>query len=87
MHISSFIAPWTALIMGYVREGKGQKALDCFEQMQRKGILPNELTYACILKAFVMTGAIDEGKDVYDERLRQRLLKLAFVLGCALMQM
>ena len=37
MHNSIYIVPWNALIVGYAVEGKGQQALDYFEQMQHKG--------------------------------------------------
>ena len=50
---------------------KGLQALDCYEQIQQKGILPNEVTYVCILKACAAIGAIDKGKTVHDEISRQ----------------
>ncbi|KAI5074899.1 hypothetical protein GOP47_0010860 [Adiantum capillus-veneris] len=81
------IISWTALIAGYARDGKGHKALDCFEQMQHKGIVPNGVTYACILKACAAVGAIDKGKKVHDEILRQGLLEHDIVLGGALVDM
>ncbi|MCO5568288.1 hypothetical protein L7F22_021987 [Adiantum nelumboides] len=37
MHNSSSVIPWTALIAGYARQGKGQNALDLFERMQWGG--------------------------------------------------
>ena len=52
MHMSSSnVVTWTALIAGYAQEAHGQNALDCFEQMQREGNLPDAVTYACIWKA------------------------------------
>ena len=39
MHKSSDVVTWTALIVGYAREGHGQYALDCFEQMRHEDIL------------------------------------------------
>ena len=86
-HNSSYIVPWTALIAAYSREGKSQQALDCFGQMQRNSIFPNEATYVCILKACASTGAIDKGKEVHDEISRQGLLKHHIVLGGALVHM
>ena len=62
-----------------------QAHLDCFKQMQRKGILSTEVTYVCILKAWAATAAIDEGKEVHGEISRQGLLENDIVLGGALM--
>ena len=54
------VASWTTLIAGYAQNGQGQRALDCFEQMQHEGMLPNEVTYVCTFKACVALGAIDK---------------------------
>ena len=87
MHNNSYIVPWNALIAGYVREGKGQQPLDCLEQMQRKGILPIEVTYVCFLKACAATRAIDKGKEVHDEISKQGLLENHIVLRGPLVDM
>ncbi|MCO5557222.1 hypothetical protein L7F22_010782 [Adiantum nelumboides] len=86
-HNSSNIIPWNALITGYAREGQGQNALDCFEQMQGKGIPADEFTYSCILKACAMMGAVDKGEEIHNDISRQGLLKHNIVLGNALVGM
>ncbi|MCO5593128.1 hypothetical protein L7F22_047134 [Adiantum nelumboides] len=86
-HNSSSIIPWNALITGYAREGQGQNALDCFKQMQGKGIPADEFTYSCILKAYAMMGAVDKGEEIHNEISRQGLLKDNIVLGNALVGM
>jgi pentatricopeptide repeat protein len=49
MHKSSTnVVTWTALIAGYARDGHNQNALDCFEQTQREGILPDANYSTCI---------------------------------------
>ena len=57
--------------------------MDCFEQVQRKGMLFGKVTYTCILKA----RTIDRGKEVHYEILSQGLLEDHNVLGGALMDM
>ncbi|MCO5550988.1 hypothetical protein L7F22_004483 [Adiantum nelumboides] len=86
MYNSSIIIPWNALIAGYVREGKGQNALQCFEKMQWKGHRPSAVTYGSILKACAMIGAIDKGKQIFEEILTQGLLH-NLVLGNSLVDM
>ena len=75
---------WTALIAHYAREGHTQNVLDCFEQMQREGILPNAVTCTCILKACSQIKATDRGKQIHGEIARQDLLQSDIVLGNAL---
>ncbi|KAI5080163.1 hypothetical protein GOP47_0005642 [Adiantum capillus-veneris] len=78
---------WNALLAGYAQKGQGQQALDCFEQMQHESIRPDAVTYVCILKACAAIEAIDKGKQVHDQILRQGLLQHDIVLGCALVDM
>ncbi|KAI5068895.1 hypothetical protein GOP47_0017240 [Adiantum capillus-veneris] len=87
MHNSSSLIPWNALIAGYARKGKGQNALDCFECMQHNGILPDEVTYVCILKACAVIKAVGRGEKIHDEVSRQGLLDHNIVLGNTLVDM
>ncbi|MCO5580162.1 hypothetical protein L7F22_034029 [Adiantum nelumboides] len=78
---------WSTLISGYASQGQGQQALECFDRMQQEGIPPNAVTYLSILKACASIGAINEGKHVHDEILKQGLLEHDIVLGNALVDM
>ena len=71
MHKSSDVVTWTALIAGY---GHGQNTLDCFEQMQCEGILPDVVTFVCILKACATIRVANKGKQVHEEIARQGFL-------------
>ncbi|MCO5600927.1 hypothetical protein L7F22_055044 [Adiantum nelumboides] len=86
-HGSSSLIPWNALIAGYARQRKGQNALHCFENVQRKGLFPSTVTYVCILKACAAMGEIDKGKQIHFEILRQGLLEHHVKLGNALVDM
>ncbi|KAI5070869.1 hypothetical protein GOP47_0015212 [Adiantum capillus-veneris] len=81
------VVSWSALIAGYAQKGQGRQALDCFVQMQREGILPNAVTYVSVLKACAVIGALDKGKQIHDEILRQGLLAQNIILGNALVDM
>ncbi|KAI5081310.1 hypothetical protein GOP47_0004493 [Adiantum capillus-veneris] len=87
MHNSSRIIPWTALIEGYARQGKGQNAFNCFQQMQYEGICADAVTYASLLKACGAIRAIDKGRQIHDEVSRRGLLEHDLVLGGALVDM
>eukprot|EP00250_Pteridium_aquilinum_P000317 c10350_g1_i1 orf=1-564(+) len=58
---------WNALLAGYTQEGRGQEAIDCFEQMQNKGLSPDKVTFGCVLKACGSTGAAEKGGQIHDE--------------------
>ena len=55
--------------------------------MQRKGILPDAMTFICILKARATIGAADKGKQSHDKIAMQGLLQNDIVLGNALVDM
>ena len=56
---------WNALMTGYVQQGQGREALDCFEWMQAEGLSPDEVTYLCVLKACSYSGFLDEGQEQF----------------------
>ncbi|KAI5062597.1 hypothetical protein GOP47_0023136 [Adiantum capillus-veneris] len=76
-------AVWSALIGGYAEHGYGEKALDCFQQMQMEGISPNAITYVCILKASGSIGASDKVQAIHADLARQGL-ESDVVLGSTL---
>lgn len=76
-----------APIAGYAQVGHAKQALDFFEEMQLKGIQPDEVTYVCNLKACAFIGAIAKGKQIHDKIVRQGLLQKNIVLSSALVDM
>ncbi|KAH7293203.1 hypothetical protein KP509_28G015300 [Ceratopteris richardii] len=66
---------WTALISGYVEQGFNIDALNCFEQMQCEGVLPDAVTYACSLKACTSMMDIERGESIHVEISRNGLEK------------
>ncbi|KAJ7562637.1 hypothetical protein O6H91_03G078200 [Diphasiastrum complanatum] len=64
------VVSWTAMISGYAEEGLGKEALTLWEQMQREGMKPNEVTYASILSACSHSGLVDEGRHLFDSMFK-----------------
>ncbi|KAJ7528462.1 hypothetical protein O6H91_15G005000 [Diphasiastrum complanatum] len=60
------VVSWNAMIAGYTQNGLGKEALALFEQMQREGTKPNEVTYICVLSACAHSRLVDEGRYVFD---------------------
>ncbi|KAH7439229.1 hypothetical protein KP509_04G051300 [Ceratopteris richardii] len=81
------VVAWNALVAGYVQDNEAEQAMDCLEQMQDKGILPDQVTYICILKACSMIRALEKGRIIHDNLVKHGLLESDIVLGGALIDM
>ncbi|GLT84324.1 hypothetical protein SLE2022_025600 [Rubroshorea leprosula] len=55
-------ASWNALINGFAINGCAKEALKVFEEMQSKGVKPNDITMIGVLSACGHGGLVDEGK-------------------------
>ncbi|KAJ7527669.1 hypothetical protein O6H91_16G065400 [Diphasiastrum complanatum] len=60
------VVSWSAMIAGYAQNGLAQEALALFEQMQREGMKPDEVTYISVLSACAHSGLVDQGCYVFD---------------------
>jgi pentatricopeptide repeat protein len=78
---------WSTLISGYAHQGHGFEALGLFERMQRERVSPDEIAYTCALKACSLVGALEKGKEIHDEVVKERLLEKSVVLGNSLVDM
>ncbi|KAH7405040.1 hypothetical protein KP509_15G054500 [Ceratopteris richardii] len=80
------VVSWNILITGYCQEGLSEKALDCFDKMKEAAVSPDVITFACALKACSSIGALEKGKEIHTEIVREGLFKKA-KLGSALVDM
>ncbi|KAH9557995.1 hypothetical protein CY35_07G114000 [Sphagnum magellanicum] len=55
---SQDVVTWTAMILGYVRCGQGQKALELYKRMQQEGVQPDAVTFV-VSDVFVRSSLID----------------------------
>ena len=81
------VVTWNALISGYVQRGHGNEALICFKRMETARIMPDMVTYVCILKACGIIGALDIGEEIHARIRKQGLLKKNVGLGNTLVDM
>ena len=56
---------WTTVIAGYIKLGFNEKALRCLEQMQLQGILIDDVTFLCGLRACANTNAFYDGLAIH----------------------
>jgi len=48
--LSQNVVTWNAMVLGHVKCGQGQKALELFQQMQQQSVQPNSVTFVGVLK-------------------------------------
>ena len=81
------VASWNALISGYAQQGQVHEALNVYSCMQRENVVPNSVTFICILKACGNRSALDEGRRVHKMIVDRGLLKKDIVLATAVVDM
>ncbi|MQM10270.1 hypothetical protein Taro_043163 [Colocasia esculenta] len=50
-----------AMLSGFMANRLSLRALQCFSRMESKGIVPNAITFSCVLNACSHGGLVDEG--------------------------
>ncbi|PRQ41739.1 putative tetratricopeptide-like helical domain, DYW domain-containing protein [Rosa chinensis] len=58
---------WNAMITGFSMHGCGKQALELFEEMQRAGVEPNDITFIGLLHACSHAGLVADGKKVFEK--------------------
>ncbi|KAF8378262.1 hypothetical protein HHK36_029601 [Tetracentron sinense] len=58
------VVSWTAVISGFVRNGYTLKALKLFLKMLEFGIMPNDVTFTCVVRACAGLGDYGLGRSV-----------------------
>eukprot|EP00249_Psilotum_nudum_P015217 c25216_g18_i1 orf=338-1732(+) len=80
------VISWNAMIGGYAKHGYGKEAFRLFQQMQRQGIKPDNVTFISILGACTCSGALAYGKIVHAHIVERGVESDAFV-GNAIVHM
>lgn len=53
------------MISGYAQQGMGQEGLGLYSSMQQKGVLPDRVTYVCMLKACAAVAGLPLGEQLH----------------------
>eukprot|EP01018_Ginkgo_biloba_P010080 Gb_35396 [translate_table: standard] len=77
---------WTTLIAAYAQHDCAKEALRVFLQMGRAGVKPNQFTFGSVLKACSGIAAVEEGKQIHSQIIKNKLESDASV-GSALVGM
>lgn len=66
---------WNALIGGYAHQGRADMALELFREMTNcrysEGLLPNYVTFVCVLTACSRGGLVKEGMAIFDSMRKE----------------
>lgn len=52
---------WTSLMTGYGMHGRGEEALQVFDEMRTSGLVPDSITFVVVLYACSHSGMVDQG--------------------------
>jgi len=66
MHVRDVIT-WTALIVGYAKNGKGRHSLRFYDAMVSSGTKPDFITFIGLLFACSHAGLVDEGRTYFQQ--------------------
>ncbi|KAJ7296677.1 hypothetical protein O6H91_Y107200 [Diphasiastrum complanatum] len=77
---------WNAIIAGYMQQGLGQQALSLFKRMKQERVSPDAITYVSILKACGSVKALEAGRMIHVDVIKDELESNLFV-GSTLVDM
>jgi pentatricopeptide repeat protein len=60
------VVAWTSLIAGHAQQGQSVDALACFEGLLHEGIIPNEVSFLCVLSACYRSGLVIEAEMLFE---------------------
>eukprot|EP01018_Ginkgo_biloba_P008466 Gb_26314 [translate_table: standard] len=72
---------WSTMISGYAQNGYFDGALKLFRQMQLAGVKPNPYTFASVLPACASLKALEHGKKVHEDIIRNGCQSNVFVVN------
>ncbi|KAL2506995.1 Pentatricopeptide repeat-containing protein [Forsythia ovata] len=60
------LVSWNSMISGYAQHGYGKKALKVFEEMQKRNLDMDEITFIGVISACTHAGLVNEGQRYFD---------------------
>ncbi|KAJ7964378.1 Pentatricopeptide repeat-containing protein [Quillaja saponaria] len=74
---------FTSLISGLANHNQSASAIELFERMQIEGVVPNEVTYICVLNACSRMGLVGRGMEIFESmRKNQGIEPMVQHYGC-----
>nr|XP_043617896.1 pentatricopeptide repeat-containing protein At3g24000, mitochondrial-like [Erigeron canadensis] len=60
------VVSWNSMLIAYAQHGLGLKTLELFEKMMKTGIIPNAITFLCVLTACSHGGLLEKGQHYFE---------------------
>ncbi len=70
---SQGVVTWSAMILGHVKCGQGQKALELFQQMQQEGVWLDSVAFVGVLNACASVAGLKEGRCIHQQIIQSGL--------------
>ncbi|CAM6078111.1 unnamed protein product [Sphagnum tenellum] len=80
------VISWNAMILGLVKCGQEQKAMELFLQMQHGGVAPDRVTFVGLLHACARVAVLKHGKQIHEQIIQSGFESDLFV-GSSLIDM
>ncbi|KAG0605928.1 hypothetical protein M758_9G099000 [Ceratodon purpureus] len=68
------VVSWTTMIGGYAECKQVVESFTTFKQMLQEGMVPNKVTYMCVLKACASPVALEWGKEIHGQAVKSGLV-------------
>lgn len=66
---------WTAIISAYSRHGDYESVMSLFEEMQKRGVRPDSITFLSVLTACGRKGMVGMGRQIFDSMIKNHLIE------------
>lgn len=60
------VVSWNSMLTAYAQHGLGKETVELFEELRRRGVEPNEVTFLCFLTACSHSGLLDKGLHYFE---------------------
>ncbi|KAG0482161.1 hypothetical protein HPP92_010245 [Vanilla planifolia] len=67
---------WNVMVAAYAHHGIAGEAISLFEEMQRRGLKPNDVTYIALLSACCHSGLVENGLKFFNQLLKDGSIEL-----------
>eukprot|EP00250_Pteridium_aquilinum_P028960 c38194_g1_i1 orf=1-486(+) len=84
---SQDVVSMNAMISGFAEQGNSKEAFRLYLQMQERGMSPDYLTFASVLKACRQSAALETGKRIHSQMCRFDFFEVAGILPTVLLDM
>ncbi|PWA32856.1 tetratricopeptide repeat (TPR)-like superfamily protein [Artemisia annua] len=70
---------WTSMISGCVENGDEDRALVIYHKMRQSGVLPDEYTFATLIKACSCSTALEQGRQIHANAIKSNCVLDTYV--------